>query len=99
MGEKKFKSEIPKDWFLQVDSPRGAKRISAMAEKKEVTTLADIPEYLSAKQVAEKLNANHKTVADWMAKKLLKSVKIRGGRRTTAKWVQDFIERESQRND
>lgn len=98
MGEKKFASKIPKDWFLQVDSPGSRRRMSAVAERKDIQVLADIPEYLSAKQVAEKLNSNHKTVADWMAKRLLKSVKIRGRRRTTAKWLQDFIDREDARN-
>lgn len=98
MGEKKIKSEIPKDWFLQADTPKGRRRISAAAERQDVKTLADIPEYLSCKQVAEKLNSNPKTVADWMARRVLKSIKIQGRRKTTAQWLQEFIDRETERN-
>jgi hypothetical protein len=56
--------------------------------------LKDLPTLVSAKEAAVPLHTNAKTVADWMAKKHLRSLKIRGRRWTTPEWIADFINRE-----
>jgi hypothetical protein len=97
MGEKKV-SEIPKDWFMHVDTAIGRRRVRAASEKRIVRTLDDLPNLISARDAATALKSNPKTVADWMAKGFLRSMKIRGRRWTTPEWINDFIDREAARN-
>lgn len=86
MGERRF----DKDWYKNVKAHSNQRR-SLELEKVDVTILDQLPQLVSVKEAAQKLNSNHKTVADWMAKGHLKSIKVRGRRFTTPAWMADFL--------
>jgi hypothetical protein len=92
------KIEIPKDWYDQVDTIAGRRKLKALSERIVLKSLEDVPKWVSAKEAAVALKSNHKTVHDWMAKKILRSIKIRGRRWTTTEWIEDFINKELMRN-
>ena len=96
MGQ--LKSEIPKDWFLQVATESGRKRVNAAVEKREVKTVEDLPKLVTVNEASEILRTHPKTVSDWMIKKYLKSRKVRGRRFTSAEWINEFLMRELERN-
>lgn len=81
-----------------VETPVGRKQVRAAIERQEVKSLADLPDFVTVKEAAGKLKTNPKTVADWMARKYLRSIRIRGRRVTTAQWIQDFIDAEMKKH-
>lgn len=92
------KSDIPKDWFLVADTNAGRKRISSAIEKKKVASVEELPKLVTVAEAAEILKSSPKTIHDWMAKKLLKSVKLQKHRFTTPQWIQDFIDQQLEKH-
>lgn len=88
------KSEIPKDWFLVTGTTIGRKRINAAIEKRKVSSPEELPNLMTVEEASVVLKTKKKTVADWMARKILRSVKLQRRRFTTPQWIQEFIEHE-----
>lgn len=93
-----MKSRLDKDWFLHVGTPSGKRRVNAALKLTAAKTLEELPTLVTVNEAAERLRSNPKTVSDWMAKKHLRSLKIRGRRYTTPEWISDFINREMAAN-
>jgi excisionase family DNA binding protein len=96
VAEKKIKFE--KNWFEKVNAETKRERTLLAIEQVKVTKAEDLPELLSCKEAAPILKTGHKTIADWMAKGHLRSIKIRGRRFTTPQWIADFLKQEIVKN-
>ena len=89
--------KFERDWFNKVSmGPKPRRKLEF--EIADVTSLDQLPTFISAKQAGEKLNQSPKTIAHWMAIGLLKSIKIRGRRFTTPEFIADFLNEEIRRH-
>lgn len=92
------KTKFNDDWYKNVTT-RPARSKRALDYDKILSSLsAVLPLLVTAKEAAEPLKSNYKTVVDWMAKGHLKSFKMRGRRFTTPEWIAEFIVSESDKN-
>ena len=87
------KVKIDRDWFKASEKPE-EKRIEDLFEQATIVRTEDLPTWLSAEQAAPYLFVEPKTAWSLMKSQVVKSVKLRGKRVTTAEWIADFIKRE-----
>jgi excisionase family DNA binding protein len=88
------KKEFANDWFNNVAEYKPRKKL---VDVESVEKLEQLPRLVSAKEAAEQLSMSSKTINDWMTKGHIKSLKVRGRRFTTVKWLAEFLQNECSR--
>lgn len=94
MGEKR----ISKDWFETANTSEGRRRISKEIECREVKSLEDLEDLISAKKAAPKVGLSVGATTDLMKDQTLQGRKIKGRWYTTAKWIQQYLEEQDETN-
>lgn len=96
MGEKKIK--ISKNWYEDTSESLRINKTAALLEQIKTTKADELPDWMSAKDVAPKVGTTEKTASAWMKSGIIKSVKIRGRRYSTAQWVSEYLKKEILKN-